>query len=127
MRQSQHTEGEILHLLREAGAGLSIAEICSAARITRRTFYRWRKRYGGLTLPAVHEMKELQLENMRLRNLVSNLSARLDGLSKTPASGAPRSAGQSEQGARLNGPAAARSEQMRGASLGRFAFVRGQR
>jgi putative transposase len=51
MRRSQHTEGEILHLLYEAGAGLSIAEIC--ARITPRTFYRWRKRYGGLTPPAL--------------------------------------------------------------------------
>ncbi|MEJ0093626.1 MAG: transposase [Methylocella sp.] len=128
MRRSQHTEGEILHLLLEASAGLSIAQICSAARITPRTFYRWRRRYGGLTLPAVREMKELQLENLRLRTLVNSLSARLDGTAmKIPSSNATKVAGRPDQGCERNGPSAIGSEPMRGASAGRFAFVRGLR
>ena len=73
MKRSRFTENEVLHLLAEASAGISIAEICKAAGITKRTFYRWRRRYGGLDVPAVRQMKELECENLRLRGLVSNL------------------------------------------------------
>src|SRR5260370_16666484 len=76
MRHSQHTDQEILFLLYEANAGISIAEICSTAHISLRTFYRWRKRYGGLTSEALRHMKELEIENQRLRTLVHNLPER---------------------------------------------------
>src|SRR5260370_35187261 len=76
MRHSQHTEQEILFLLYEADAGISIDEICSTAHISLRTFYRWRKRYGGLTSEALRHMKELEIENQRLRSLVDMFSER---------------------------------------------------
>ena len=77
MRRSRFTDSEILHLLGEASAGVPIAEICKAAGITERTFYRWRRQFGGLDVPAVREMKELVAENLRLRGLVSDLVERL--------------------------------------------------
>jgi putative transposase len=77
MRRSQFTESEILHLLYEASAGVSVAEICRTAGVSLRTFYRWRRRFGGLNAPAVMQMKELAAENVRLRGLVSNLFERL--------------------------------------------------
>jgi putative transposase len=77
MRRSQFTENEILHLLYEASAGVSVAEICNTAGVSLRTFYRWRRRFGGLNAPAVMHMKELAAENARLRGLVSNLFERL--------------------------------------------------
>ena len=76
MRHSQHTDSEILHLLYEAEMGIPIAEICSTAHISLRTFYRWRKRYGSLTPAALLHMKELELENQRLKALVTRLSER---------------------------------------------------
>jgi putative transposase len=77
MRRSQFTETEILHLLYEASTGVSVAEICNTAGVSLRTFYRWRRRFGGLNAPAVMQMKELAAENTRLRGLVSNLFERL--------------------------------------------------
>jgi putative transposase len=77
MRRSRFAENEILHLLYEASAGVSVAEICRTAGITVRTFYRWRRRFGGLNAPAVMQMKDLAAENLRLRGLVSNLFERL--------------------------------------------------
>jgi len=77
MRRSRFTENEILHLLYEASAGVSVSEICRTAGITLRTFYRWRRRFGGLNAPAVMQMKDLAAENLRLRGLVSNLFERL--------------------------------------------------
>jgi putative transposase len=85
MRRSQFTENEILHLLYEASAGVSVAEICNTAGVSVRTFYRWRRRFGGLNVPAVQQMKELAAENARLRGLVSNLFERL----REPAADAP--------------------------------------
>jgi len=77
MRRSQFTENEILHLLYEATAGVPVAEICGTAGVSLRTFYRWRRRFGGLNAAAVMEMKDLAAENIRLRGLVSNLFERL--------------------------------------------------
>src|ERR1700748_3580331 len=77
MRRSRFTQNEILQLLGEASAGVSVAEICKSAGITTRTFYRWRRQFGGLDVPAVRQMKDLVSENLRLRVLVNNLFEQL--------------------------------------------------
>jgi putative transposase len=119
MRRSQHTEHEILFLLEEADAGISIAEICSTAGVSLRTFYRWRKRYGGLTSSALRHMRELEIENQRLRSLLDKLSeSRHVARAEAPMVRLPRQEFGCSQG-----PAEA-AKQSRGASLGRFASVR---
>jgi len=126
MRHSQHTDTEILYLLHEADVGISITEICRTAHISERTFYRWRKRYGSLTPPALLAMKELQTENRRLRTLVLRLSGHSkvsDSITPTP----PRGPMRPDCGFGPQRSHAESSEQMRGASLGRFASVRGAR
>lgn len=76
MRRSRFTESEILHLLYEAGAGVPVAVICDTAGVSLRTFYRWKRNFGGLNNADVLRMKELEVENARLRRLVRNLLAR---------------------------------------------------
>jgi putative transposase len=126
MRHSQHTDSEILHLLYEADAGISIAEICRTAHISPRTFYRWRKRYGRLTPPALLQMKELQSENRRLRALVDRLSERRHETADVMPS-TRRGPQRPDCGCGTEDLPAKASEPMRGASLGRFASVRGTR
>jgi putative transposase len=126
MRRSQHTDHEILFLLYEADAGISIAEICSTARISLRTFYRWRKRYGGLTSPALRHLKELEIENQRLRTLLEKLSEREHvSHTETPVVKECRLRRQDFGGNARSLVDA--TKQPRGASLGRFASVRGTR
>jgi putative transposase len=127
MRYSQHTDSEILHLLSEADAGVSIAEICSTAHISLRTFYRWRKRYGSLTPAALLNMKELQIENRRLRALVDRLAERPREAVADVSALTRRRAQRPDYGCGPPCLTAKTSEPMRGASLGRFAFVRGTR
>jgi len=124
MRQSHHTESEILHLLIEANAGRPIAELCQSARISLRTFYRWRVRYGGITPSALREVKDLQLENRRLRSLVTRLSAPTGAETKTQTT-AMSSPVRLDYGCDCMDPSGPKSRV--GASLGRFAFVRGHR
>ena len=129
MRRSRFMQNEILQLLGEASAGVPVADICKAAGVTPRTFYRWRRQFGGLDVPAVRQMKELVSENLRLRGLVNNLFEQL----RTPADGAqgerrelkataaPRTDGRARDQMRASRIAA---EKCGGALTGHFASVR---
>ena len=121
MRSSQYDEDVILNLLKEAAAGIPIGQVCSTARISTRTFYRWRAQYGGLTPAAARDRNDLLHENARLRALLQDLGRRRDGPERSNLSGAAASF-RSEMGTR---PAAAVN--VRGHySSGRFASVRGR-
>jgi len=123
MRRSRFTDNEILHLLVEADAGVPMAEICKTAGITERTFYRWRRQFGGLDVPALREMKGLAAENQRLRGLVNDLAERLRTSEEVAAEEQRASTVEkkrSEQ-SRANRIAA---EKCGGAVTGRFASVR---
>ncbi|QIP03048.1 transposase [Bradyrhizobium symbiodeficiens] len=119
MRRSRFTENEIIHLLAEASSGVSIAEICKAAGITERTFYRWRRSFGSLDVRAVQQMNELKSENVRLRGLVSNLFEQLRNAETEKKDGTTTAAPQ--QGTRASRIAA---EKCGGALTGRFSSVR---
>ncbi|SDS56806.1 transposase [Bradyrhizobium canariense] len=128
MRRSRFTENEILHLLYEASAGVSVAEICSTAGVSLRTFYRWRRRFGGLNAPAVVKMKELAAENMRLRGLVSNLFERLRDPGRSdspppPVTPTVTSPGRDEERKQKQASRIA-AEKCGGALTGRFASLR---
>jgi len=119
MRRSRFTENEIIHLLAEASSGVSIAAICKTAGITERTFYRWRRSFGGLDVRAVQQMNELKSENVRLRSLVSNLFEQLRSANTDRKDDAMQTAPQ--QGTRASRIAA---EKCGGALTGRFSSVR---
>jgi putative transposase len=128
MRRSQFTDNEILQLLGEASAGVPVMEICRASGVTRRTFYRWRRRLGGLDVPAVRQMKELATENLRLRGLVNNLFERLRATAESPATASPtaRPPQPPVQVTQREQVRAARiaAEKCGGAVTGRFASLR---
>jgi putative transposase len=127
MRRSQFTDNEILHLLYEASAGVPVAEICRTAGVSLRTFYRWRRRFGGLNAPAVMQMKELAAENLRLRGLVSNLFERLrdPGENRPPPAAALTTASSGDEKERKQKQAIrSAAEKCGGALTGRFASLR---
>jgi putative transposase len=128
MRRSQFTDNEILQLLGEASAGVPVGEICRTSGVTRRTFYRWRRRLGGLDVPAARQMKELATENLRLRGLVNNLFERLRATTESPTTTSPtvRAPQPPVQVKQREQARAARiaAEKCGGAVTGRFASLR---
>src|SRR5690242_1024540 len=73
MRRSKYTEEQIAMALRQAEAGTPITEICRKLEITDTTFYRWKKKVGGLGIPELRELKQLRDENRKLKQLVADL------------------------------------------------------
>jgi putative transposase len=73
MRKSRFTEGQIVAALRQAEGGTPVGEICRPLEITETTFYRWKKRYGGLGGPELRELRQLREENRKLKQLVARI------------------------------------------------------
>ena len=78
MKGKKYTAEQIVAKLREAevllGKGETLAEVCRQLAITEVTFYRWRKEYGGLRVDQAKRLKEIEVENTRLRKVVADLT-----------------------------------------------------
>jgi putative transposase len=58
----------------EAELGVPVAEVIRKVEISEQTFYRWKKQYVGMDTDQARQMKQLQEENSRLKQLVADLS-----------------------------------------------------
>jgi putative transposase len=74
MGKRGHSEEEILRVLREAESGDTVVEICRKHGISQQTFYLWKKKYAGLGLNELRELRQLREENQKLKRLVADLS-----------------------------------------------------
>ncbi|WP_231752039.1 transposase, partial [Burkholderia sp. MSMB1498] len=65
---------QIVAVLKQAELGMPVADLIRQVGISEQTFYRWKKRYAGMQSDQVHELKQLQDGNARLKKLVAELS-----------------------------------------------------
>ncbi len=78
MKRKFHTPEQIVKKLRQAEAaiasGSTIEQVCRQLQISDATYYNWRKQYRQMKLGQIKQLKSLQKENARLKNLVADLS-----------------------------------------------------
>jgi len=74
MRKSRYTEEQIAFALQQAEQGTPVVEVIRKMGITEQTYYRWKKKYGGLGTSELRRLKQLEEENRRLKKLVADLS-----------------------------------------------------
>lgn len=69
--KKRFTEEQIIGFLREAEAGLPIAELCRKHAFSEASHYLWRSKFGGMSVSDAKRLKELELENSRLKRLLA--------------------------------------------------------
>jgi transposase-like protein len=78
MKKKRHSPEQIIRKLREAeghlSAGMTIAQVCQRLEISEQTFHRWRNQYGGMKADDAKRLKELEIENRRLKKAVADLT-----------------------------------------------------
>jgi putative transposase len=70
MRRSRFTEEQIILILAEHDAGVRTKELCRKHGISDATFYKWKAKYGGMTVSETARLRTLEDENRRLKKLL---------------------------------------------------------
>jgi putative transposase len=78
MKRKRHTPQQVVRKLQEAQAALSagreLGAVCQMLGISEQTYYRWKKKYGGMKAEEAKRLALLEEENSRLKKLVADLS-----------------------------------------------------
>jgi putative transposase len=81
MRASRFSEEQILHLLHQAERGEQpLGALCREHAISEQTFYRWRQKFGGITVPDTQRLRELEKEHARLKRLLAERDLEVEAL-----------------------------------------------
>ena len=69
--KKRFTEEQIIGFLQEAEAGLAVKDLCRRHGFSDASFYLWRSKFGGMSVPDAKRLKQLETENARLKKLLA--------------------------------------------------------
>ncbi len=72
MKGKRFKEEQIIRLLQEAESGLTVADVCRKHNCSEQSFYRWKAKFGGMTVSEAKRLKELERENTELKTIVAD-------------------------------------------------------
>lgn len=73
MPGKRHSEEQILYALRQVEAGKKVSEVCREMGVSQQAVYSWKRRYAGLGLHELRELRQLREENRKLKGIVADL------------------------------------------------------
>src|SRR4051795_13178571 len=74
MPRKGHSEEKILFAVRQVEAGKKVGDVCREMGVSQQTFYSWKKRYAGVGISELRELRQLRDENRKLKTLVADLT-----------------------------------------------------
>jgi putative transposase len=69
VRKSRFSESQIVAILKEGESGIAVAEVCRKHGISQPTYYQWKSKYAGVSVSELKRMRELEIENDKLKRL----------------------------------------------------------
>ncbi len=80
MRKSKFSEEQIIGLLKQAEAGMPVAEIRRKGGFSDATFYEWRSKFSGMEASDAKRLRELEEENSKLKRMLAEAHLDMHGL-----------------------------------------------
>jgi putative transposase len=74
MKRSKFSEEQIAYVLRQVESGTPVGDVCRQVGVSEATFYVWKKKYAGLGVGELRRLRQLEDENMRLKQVVADLT-----------------------------------------------------
>jgi len=75
MKNSRSTPEQVVYALKQVESGVeTVSTTCRKMGVSEATFYNWKKKYGGMGVSDVRELRQLREENAKLKRLVADLS-----------------------------------------------------
>lgn len=74
MKKSRYSPEQIIYALKQAESGEKVVDLCRKMGVSEATFYNWRKKYSGMGVSELRELRQLREENTKLKQLVADLS-----------------------------------------------------
>ena len=74
MKSKRFTEEQIIKALKEVDGGAEVRDVCRRLGVSEQSFYRWRRKFGGLEVSDAKRLRELEIENGRLKRIVADLT-----------------------------------------------------
>jgi Transposase. len=69
MKKSRFTNSQIMSVLKQLEAGVTVAELSREHNVSTATLHQWRAKYGGMDTSMIKRLKELEAENARLKKI----------------------------------------------------------
>ena len=74
-KRKRHSAEQIVRKLQDGdrllNAGRTVAQVIQALEVSEATYHRWRNQYGGMKCEEAKRLKELELDNTRLKKLLA--------------------------------------------------------
>ena len=92
--KKRFSEEQIIGFLREAEAGMAVKDLCRRHGFSEVSYYLWRSKFGGMSVPEAKRLKELEAENTRLKKLLAEQLFENDVIRDAPRKSGDRTGAQ---------------------------------
>lgn len=72
MKRSRFSEEQIIGILKEHEAGVTVADLCRKHGMSPASFYAWKSKFGGMEVSDAKKLKSLEAENAKLKRLLAD-------------------------------------------------------
>ncbi len=74
MKRSKFSDTQIVSILQQAEAGMPVKEVCRQHQISSACYYKWKSKFGGLSVSELRRNRELEAENSKLKRMYAEMA-----------------------------------------------------